>query len=455
MKDLKAEDEVENEDADADVDDDIEVPSLLLRNDHSSSNYQTLDTPSQISSNFESSSYPSSSSPLPSYTATILLSFCCCMKQISDRKASLVILAGVLYYFAIGLTSISLSLLINQRIAGNPEEPNSESVLVQSTVVFIHSTTSFIVGRYTSGLGDYIGRKPVLIASSLICVLSRYVYYSAHTAEVFYFAAILSGCLDLFYFSSLAWICDLFREGPQRSKRVGIFSGTVGGLTLTIAAPLGAVLAKYVSAGFPFVISPLLSLACTVLLIIMPVEDTLGAKKDPSQLFYITSTRAIPSNWKKYLVTHFPVSFGAWEVIKRAKHPLDWLTNFLMHITTSIMLMIFIQYLFVVFNWSAPIASGAVLFVGLCLGVFAPTLLHHYNPIPLAFYAMSFYTLGLTLLSIAGTGLENIEALGAIGIICLGLGISWVPALQSNLTTQYPADVQGTVDKTTSLISHK
>ena len=309
--------------------------------------------------------------------------------------------------------------------------------------MFIHSTTSFCFGRYTSGLGDYIGRKPVLIASSLVCILSRYVYYSATTPIMFYFAAILSGCLDLFYFSTLAWICDLFKVGPQRSKRVGLFSGVVGGLTFTIAAPLGAVLAKYVSPGFPFVISPFLSLTCTFLLVFMPVEDTLGVQKDPSNLFYLTSTRSLPLNWKHYLISHFPVSFGGFDIIKKAKHPFDWLTNFLMHITTSIMVMIFIQYLFVIFHWSAPFASGAILFVGLCLGLFAPILLHRYNPIPLAFYAMSFYTLGSTLLSIAGTGLQNAEGLGIIAIICLGFGISWVPALQSNLTSQYSSDVQG------------
>jgi MFS family permease len=419
----------------------LELPSqsLVSADIENSSSYQ----PSHVIGQEEDPSSSTSSSSSLSFCS--LLSLCFCMKQINDRKAALVVTAGVLYYFAIGLTSISLSLLINQRIAGHPEEPNSDSVLVQSTVVFIHSTTSFIVGRYTSGLGDYLGRKPVLIASSLVCVLSRYIYYSAHTPQMFYFAAILSGCLDLFYFSSLAWICDLFREGPKRSKRVGLFSGTVGGLTFTIAAPLGALLAKYISPGFPFVISPLLSFACTLLLVFMPVEDTLACtKKDPTNLFYLTSNRAIPSNWKQYFLTHFPISCGALRVIQQAKHPLDWLTNFLMHITTSIMLMIFIQYLFVVFHWSAPLASGAVLFVGLCLGIFAPTFLHRYNPIPLAFYAMCFYTFGLTLLSIAGTGLEERgEALGVIGIICLGLGICWVPSLQSNLTTQYPPDIQG------------
>ena len=34
---------------------------------------------------------------------------------------------------------------------------------------------------------------------------------------------------------------------------------------------------------------------------------------------------------------------------------------------------------------------------------------------------------------------------GLIGIICFALGTSWVPALQTNLLSQYGPDVQGVV----------
>ena len=32
---------------------------------------------------------------------------------------------------------------------------------------------SFLTGRYTSGLGDYIGRKPVLITAAIFFIISR------------------------------------------------------------------------------------------------------------------------------------------------------------------------------------------------------------------------------------------------------------------------------------------
>lgn len=63
---------------------------------------------------------------------------------------------------------------------------------------------------------------------------------------------------------------------------------------------------------------------------------------------------------------------------KQAKHPLDWLTNFLMHANTSLLYLILIQYCLAVYSWSAVQAAGAVLSIGVCLGLFAPVLLHRY-----------------------------------------------------------------------------
>ena len=393
----------------------------------------------------------SSSTPKENDGSGNNLPWCVCFKLPADRKTAIIIVAAVLYYFNIGLTSISLSLLINQRIAGDAENPNSECVLVQTTVVFIHSTCSFFLGRYTSGLGDYMGRKPMLILSGLFSIITRYMYYIATTPSMFYFTAILSGALDLYYFTSLAWICDMYREGPRRSKRVGLFTGTVGGLTFTIAAPLGAVLGTYINPGFPFLIAPVLSILCVFLLLVMPVEDTLGVQqKSPHELRYVTSTRAVPSDWHGYIRDQFPVGPGLFALMGKAVHPLDWVTNYLMHISTGVLLMIFIQYALAVFQWSGPVASAAVLFVGFCLGLFAPSLLHRFNPVPLACYAMFFFTLGMALLSIAGTGMDvsSANVFGILGVLSLGLGISWVPALQSNLTSQYGPDVQGIASAT-------
>jgi MFS family permease len=98
----------------------------------------------------------------------------------------------------------------------------------------------FLFGRYTSGLGDYLGRKPVLIASTISFILTRFLYLTAESAGGFLF-----GChhwCDCVYFTSLAWVCDLFPEGTRRSKRVGLFTGVVGGLAFVVGVPAGALI---------------------------------------------------------------------------------------------------------------------------------------------------------------------------------------------------------------------
>jgi MFS family permease len=326
------------------------------------------------------------------------------------------------------------------------------SAFLGASVSFVHSFMCFIFGRYTSGLGDYLGRKPVLIASTTSFILTRFIYLNAKSASGFLFAAIIGGVFDCVYFTCLAWVCDLFPEGTRRSKRVGLFTGVVGGLAFVVGIPAGALIAQR-GYELPLKLAMCGGFICLILLLFLPVDDTLGIKSTSVPSVSATeegramsccssNRRHLPSSWKSYLWSNFPVNSHAYELILQAKYPLDWLTNFLMHTTSGLLNLILIQYCLAVYNWSAVLASAAVLSVGICLGLFAPILLHRFSPVPLAFYAMIFFTTGHVLLSISGTGLSIAPLIGALGIICFAMGTSWVPALQTNLLSQYSADVQ-------------
>ena len=362
-----------------------------------------------------------------------------------DRQTALIIISAVLYFMSTAVTAIPLTLLINKRIAGDPEEPNAESAFVVATLSFIHSFISFLGARYTSGLGDYVGRKPILFLSSLTFLLSRFVYLEGQTPAEFYLGAVIAGAVDCYYFSTLAWICDLFPEGNRRSKRIGLFTGVVGGFGFAIGVPLGAALASFAPLTLPFYISIGMGACNCLFLILMPVDDTIGARNVTAPKRCIYGTRYIPGEIKEFIVTNFPIGSTSFNLIKSAKNPKDWLANFMMHCTTGLLNLILIQYCLAVFHWSALLSAGAVLSVGICLGLFAPILLNRYNPIPLAFYTMMVFTCGCILLSISGTGMDIGPILGAIGIVCFALGTSWVPALQTNLLSQYGPDVQGVV----------
>lgn len=310
----------------------------------------------------------------------------------------------------------------------------------------------FIFGRYTSGLGDYLGRKPILITSTISFILTRFIYLNSQSAEGFIFGALIGGTFDCVYFTCLAWVCDLFPEGTRRSKRVGLFTGVVGGLAFVVGVPAGALIAKR-GYELPLKLAMCGAFICLILLVFLPVDDTLGIKDSSAS---VTPTggsvsprttccgtkRQLPGSWKAYLWANFPINSHAYELILKAKYPLDWLTNFLMHTTSGLLNLILIQYCLAVYNWSAVLASAAVLSVGICLGLFAPIFLHRFSPVPLAFYAMIIFTVGHVLLSISGTGMSIAPLIGVLGIICFAMGTSWVPALQTNLLSQYSADVQ-------------
>lgn len=211
------------------------------------------------------------------------LAFCCCIDKFVDRQTALIILCAVMYFVPVTITTIPLKLLMNKRIAGDAEEPNSESAFVDNTVSVIHAFVSFFAGRYSSGLSDFTGRKPVLISSCIGMILSRIIYLQAQNPAGFYFGALIGGVMDCYYFTALSWICDVFPEGTRRSKRIGMFTGVVGGLAFTIGVPFGAVIASVKSPEFGMKLSILLSILCIFVLIIVPVDDTmcLVAKADP------------------------------------------------------------------------------------------------------------------------------------------------------------------------------
>ena len=172
--------------------------------------------------------------------------------------------------------------------------------------------------------------------------------------------------------------------------------GVVLGLSLTISAPLGAVLATNISLVFPLIISPLLAAFGILLLAIIPVDDTLGVRKDPdSEIFLLFGKRGVPRKVWAYLLHHFPISSGSFEIMQSAsKTPLDWATNFVMHTVPALFSLIMVQFCLAVFHWSPTVASIAVFSIGLTLGIFGPINLTLFNPIPLAFYAMCIFTIG-------------------------------------------------------------
>lgn len=350
---------------------------------------------------------------------------------------------------------------MNQQIAGEPDEPSSQSAFVAATAFFLQSFVSFLCGRYTAGLSDYLGRKPILFIGALLSITGRVIFLQSTAAGGFYIAFVVWAPFSCFYFVILACISDLYPLSHKRTKRVGIFSGLVGGFSFIVGVPLGSALATRFSPSVPLRLSILMFLLSMIFIVFFPFSDTKAVEslreEDRILLPFIGQHRSLPSSWKHFLVTYFPIYFDTQELISSSlastreaipSFPLIWLVNFLMQCLTSLLYLIFIQYCLAVFDWSPTLTSGAVLFIGVCLGILAPTLLHFYHPIGLAFYLMVCFVIGSLFLSIAGTGLPRSQSLilGALGVVCTGLGSTFVPSLQGIIIPQYPPEVQGKIN---------
>jgi hypothetical protein len=135
-----------------------------------------------------------------------------CFADLNDRRAFLVLLASVLYFLGQGVIVVALKLLINERIGGRAEKPTTESALVDLTNTFLYAASSFICGRYLTGLSDHLGRKPLMVLAGVAMIATRIIYVNAVTRGQFYAAGVLGGCFDCFFYTAMAWMCDLFHD---------------------------------------------------------------------------------------------------------------------------------------------------------------------------------------------------------------------------------------------------
>ena len=313
--------------------------------------------------------------------------------------------ATACYFLAVGLSSLSLIFLVNERIAGSASEPTRHSIFVQTTAVFLNNASSFVSLRYNSGMGDFVGRKPMIIFSCSFVILTRFLYTTAQVPAHFYAIATLAGATESFYYSILAWVCDIVPNHAERSKYYGILMGITGLAGVVVGAPLGAALSISISHTLPFYVAGLCSFAAIVVTVCNPCNDTLTLESMvPEEYSMITQNRALPTSMYHFICSHFPISKSSFQLCMASKNPIDWLTFGMTQWTWNIIPLILVQFLLKVYDWSRAYASLCVLAMGLSLGLVVPNLASHIEPISLSFYSMGTQAIGYFLLSISGSG---------------------------------------------------
>jgi MFS family permease len=141
---------------------------------------------------------------------------------------------SAIFYLGIGMTALPRTMLINQQIAGDSRHPNAQSSFVDSTCVLLSTVTTIFFSKYFSAMGDHIGRRPILIVSTVFSLLSTAMWLISSSATGFYVASLAAGIANIFFFVAIAWLCDHAIHQAERGKAIALYVGTVIGLTLSI-----------------------------------------------------------------------------------------------------------------------------------------------------------------------------------------------------------------------------
>jgi len=163
------------------------------------------------------------------------------------RKCRLNIYKAYLYHFILGIHTVRAVYFIYMTVWGGLTFP--EQMILQSYFMFM----IFLFEIPSGAIADYLGRKKALMLSALTVILAAFVYSIIPNIFLFYMAetlwalsiSLISGTDEAFLYSSL----KVSGEEDKLPKVMGNIQ-VMNLVALTISAPLGSIIAKYISLQF-------------------------------------------------------------------------------------------------------------------------------------------------------------------------------------------------------------
>jgi len=167
--------------------------------------------------------------------------------EIDKRKYKLNIYKAYLYSFIIGIHTVRAVYYAYMTYWGGLTF--SEQMILQAYFMFM----IFVLEIPSGAIADYLGRKKALILSALTVIMAAFTYSITPNIILFYLGetfwalsiALISGTDEAFIFSSL----KILGEEDKLPKVMGNIQ-IMNLVALTISAPLGSIIAKYISLQF-------------------------------------------------------------------------------------------------------------------------------------------------------------------------------------------------------------
>ena len=362
-----------------------------------------------------------------------------------DRKLLSVYFAAFLYILRLALQFLPFLQKVNDIKTGDINKTNASSNFTYATCIALTNFTEFLFVRYNSALSDYVGRKPILVLSSLVFAVSHFLLASRTEDSIFYVAAVI-GSLSQSGNIFAAWINDLVSL-EDRGKALGLLTGISIGLGFTIGIAMGVGLSEAYGYNVPLYLSAATSIFAGVFTIFLPVNDKtsslLKVNKDQGNELPGHEGRALPSSVYGFIVDHNPM-YGL-NLIREGKHPLNWLSFFFSFTAQQVLNITFINFAIEAFGWSTLESGAVVAVIGVSVAVFASIMCSIYEDLGLYTIGAISSSIGLMLLAISGSHVDGNFVCGIFGVLFIAFGGFYFSTMQSLITKQYEEDRQGEV----------
>lgn len=140
--------------------------------------------------------------------------------------------------------------------------PVTNAAVIGGYLLMTHATTQFLVGPLVGGLGDAVGRRPVMLLAFVGLSLSYVLMAEAPSLWMLFLARLVSGAFSATFPVANATVADLSSEG-ERGRNFGLLSAAVAaGL---VAGPVLGAIAAQASVRAPFLIASVLCAGVAIL----------------------------------------------------------------------------------------------------------------------------------------------------------------------------------------------
>jgi MFS family permease len=161
------------------------------------------------------------------------------------------------YIVAVGSTLVPIFKKAQDMVSGKGFDVNAESAFVVVTASFINACVKAITSKYTTSLSDYTGRKPVLIISCMMFIVTRICLIFTTSVTGLYILAAIAGTFDSAFPICQAWLCDLL-PSKNRSMAFSLLIGLGFGLGMDVGLPIGAAISQNYTADLAFIVAVIL-----------------------------------------------------------------------------------------------------------------------------------------------------------------------------------------------------